>query len=83
MWSAPCPTADGPDADLPEAQHQQASEGAHELSLPTARSRVGTPEPSLVRRHHLSADAPRVPLPRGDHGLAHPQGSVLADLEYT
>jgi len=35
-----------------------------------------------VLGHHLLADAAWVPLPRGDHGLAHPQGSVLADLEH-
>lgn len=35
-----------------------------------------------VLGHHLSAYAPRVPLSGGDHGLAYPQGSVLADLEH-
>lgn len=30
---------------------------------------------------NLTADASRLPLSGGDHGLAYPVGSVLADLE--
>ena len=53
-----------------------------DLSLSTERPAGGTPEPGLIFGHHPSAHAARVPLPRGDHGLAYPQGSVLADLEH-
>jgi len=34
---------DGPDADLPEAQHQQAGEGAQDLPLFVARAGVERP----------------------------------------
>jgi len=54
-----------------EAQHQQAVEGAQDPSLPAERPAGGSSEPSLVPGHHLPAHAARVPLPRGDHGLAH------------
>ena len=42
----------------------------------------GPPQPSLGRRHHLSADAARIPLPRCHHGLAYAQGSGVAHLEH-
>jgi hypothetical protein len=35
-----------------------------------------------VRRHHISADAKRLPLFGGHHGLVHPQGAGLADIEH-
>ena len=69
-------------ADLPEAQHQQAAEGAQDLSLSAGRAAGRSPRPGLVCRHHLPADAARVPLPRGDHGLVHPKGAGLAHLEH-
>ena len=42
-----------------------------------------TAQPGLVRRHHLSADAAGLPLSGRHHGLAHPQGSVLAHLKHS
>lgn len=74
--------ADGPYADLPETQHQQADERAQNLSLPFARAAGGQAKPGLVRGHYLFADASRVPLSGGNHGLAYPDGSIVADLEH-
>ena len=48
------------------------------LGWPAGRS----PRSGLVRRHHLSADATRLPLPGCHHGLVHPQGAGLAHLQY-
>ena len=39
------------------------------------------PKPSLVRRYHLYSDAARLPVPRGHHGLAQPQGVGLAAFQ--
>ena len=36
----------------------------------------------LVRRYHLSADAPWVPLPRRHNGLVHEDGAGLAHLKH-
>ena len=81
-------------ADLPEARHQQAREGAQDLPLSAGRAARGTAQPGLVRRHHLFADAQgRSAWPRtgggscltllGDgHGLVHPQGLGLADIKH-
>jgi putative transposase len=44
--------------------------------------RVDRPNQDRSRGHHLPADAPRVPLSGRDHGLAHPDGPVLADIEH-
>jgi len=63
---------DGVDADLPDPQHQQASKGPQDLSISAERGAGGASEPGLVLGHHLPAHAARVPIPRGDHGLAHP-----------
>ena len=68
------------DADLSEAEHQQASEGAQDLSLPLARATGEQAKSGLVCGHHLSACAQRVSLSGGDHGLAYPDGSVVADI---
>ena len=70
------------DADLPEARHQQAREGAQDLSLSAGRAAGGAAQPGLVRRHHLPADAPGLSLSGGDHGLVHPQGAGVAHLEH-
>nr|WP_241560736.1 hypothetical protein [Sinirhodobacter populi] len=78
----PADAPHGAHADLPETQRQQAIEGPQDLSISAKRSAGGSPEPSLVLGHHLPAHAAWVPLPRGDHGLAHPQGAVLEDLEH-
>ena len=53
--------ADGLEANLPEAQHEQAGERAQDLSLSPQRSAGRTPKPSLVFRHHLSAHAAHSP----------------------
>jgi hypothetical protein len=79
------PSADaahGLDANLPEAEHQQGSQGAQDLSVSAQGTARGSPQPSLSRRHHLSPDAAWVPLPRRYHGLAYAQGSGLAHLEH-
>ena len=44
--------------------------------------RIDTAQSGLVRRHHLPADAQRLPLSGGHHGLVHPQGAGLAHLEH-
>ena len=67
--------------DLPETQHQQAEKGPQDLSLPAGRAASGSSGSGLVRRHHLSADAPGLPLSGGHHGLVHSQGSGL-DFEH-
>ena len=41
-------------ADLPKAQHQQAREGAQDLSLPAGRAADRSAQSGLVRRHHLA-----------------------------
>ena len=63
-------------------QHQQADERAQDLPLSAARAACGQAKPGLVRGHHLSADASRVPLSGGNHGLAYPDGSIVADIEH-
>lgn len=35
-----------------------------------------------MRRHHLPADAARLPASRRHHGLAHPQGAGVVHLEH-
>ena len=68
MTSA-CRAADAPyatDADLAETQYQQACEGPQDLALSAGRAAHRSAQPSLVRRHHLFADAQRVPLSGGD-----------------
>ena len=40
---------DGPDADLPKAQHEQGSQRAQDLPLPVARSSRGSAQSGLVR----------------------------------
>lgn len=63
---------DGIDANRPEAQCQQASEGAQDLSLPAERAaRVERPNQVLMLGYNLPADATRVPVSRRHHGLAH------------
>ncbi len=59
----------------------QASERTQDLSLPAARLAGGEAKPGLVRGHHLYTNTSRVPLSGGDHGLAYPDGSVVADIE--
>ena len=71
-----------PHADLPEAGHQQAREGAQDLPLSAGRAAGRAAQPGLVRRHHLPADAAGLPLSGRDHGLVHPQGAGLAHLEH-
>ena len=44
--------------------------------------RVDRPNQGLVRRHHIPAYAPGLSLSGGDHRLAYPDGSVVADLEH-
>ena len=41
------------DADLPEAQYQQARERAQDLPLSAGRAADRQAKPSMVRRHHL------------------------------
>ena len=61
----------------------KAAKGTQDLSVSAESGlRVDPPQPGLGRRHHLSADAQGVPASGGDHGLAHPQGAGLADLEH-
>lgn len=48
------PAADAahwPDADLAEAQHQQAREGTQAIPLPAGGAACGPAQPGLVRRH--------------------------------
>ena len=79
----PTDAADGPDADLPEAQHQQGSQGAQDLPLSAARDCVWR-RPNQV----WAADITYLPMRRGFlylvaiMDLAHPQGSGLAHLEH-
>src|SRR5690606_40823546 len=44
--------------------------------------RVERPNQDRSRRYHLPAHAPWLPLSRRHHGLAHPEGSGLADIEH-
>ena len=56
------------------------------------KPRTTTPNPAhkiypssgsgVVRRHHLSADASRLFVSGGDHGLAQPEGLGLAAVQY-
>ena len=50
----------------------KAGEGAQDLSLSAEGLRVDRPNQVWAVGHHLSADAPRVPLSGRDHGLASP-----------
>jgi len=70
------------DADLSASEHEPPRQGAPAISLLAPRLDDRPPEPGLVRRYHLSADAPGLPLPRGDHGLAQPPSAVLAAVEH-
>jgi IS5 family transposase len=55
--------------------------GPQNLPLSAGRSAGGTTKSGLVRRLHLPADAPWIPLSRRQHGLVHSQGLGLADIE--
>ena len=68
--------------DLPEAEHQQACQGPQDLPLSAGRAADRPAQSGLVRRHNLSADAERLPLSGGHHGLVHPQGSGLVDFQH-
>ena len=39
-------------------------------------------QPGVGGRHHLRSHGPRVYVPGGGHGLAQPQGSLLASFQY-
>src|SRR5215213_3953257 len=73
---------DGPGADPPAPTHDGAAPRASGLSLPAAGPRRRAAEPGLVRRHHLPADAARLPLPGRGDGLGDAQGAVLAGVEH-
>ena len=45
--------------------------------------RVDRPDQDRSRRHHLPADATRLPLPDRGHGLGHEEGPGLAPLEHS
>ena len=79
---APPDAAHGPDADLPEAQHLKASEGAQDLAVSTPGAECEQTEPGLGNGYHLPADAPGVPVPGCHHGLVYPHGAGLAHLEH-
>lgn len=51
------PAAHGSDADLPEAQYKQASQGTQDLAISAQEIAGGTAEPGLSVRHHVFADA--------------------------
>ncbi len=69
-------------ADLSKAQHQQAHEGAQDLSIPCGRAADRPSKSGLVRRHHLFADAQRLLVSCRNHGLVHPQGVGMAHLQH-
>jgi hypothetical protein len=64
-----------PDTSKPAKGHKT-------LPLPARRAAGGAAEPGLVRRHHLPADAQRLPLSGRHHGLAYSEGAGLADIEH-
>ena len=74
--------ADGPDADLSEAEHQPASEGPQNLSLSAAGTAGGPAQSGLVHGYYLFADETRLSVSGCDHGLVHPQGAGLANIQY-
>ena len=51
------------------AEHEPASQGAREVSLPAPGTSYNTPESGIGFRHHLRADAKGLVLPDGHHGL--------------
>lgn len=68
---------------MPIYQNPNTSKaGSQDLPLPAAGATRGSVKSSLVRRHHISTDAARLPLSGGHHGLAHAQGSGVAHLEH-
>jgi len=69
-------------ADLPEAQHQQARQGAQNLSLSAGWTADRPAKSGVVQRHHLPADAQGLPLFGSHHGLVHAKGFGLAHLQH-
>ena len=68
--------------DLPETQHQQAVSRSQGLSVHAQGDGDRPSEPGLVRGCLLHLDASGVSLPRGDHGLAQPEGSLVEAVEH-
>lgn len=73
---------DGARAHLPALEDERSAPGAPDLPISAARSGDHAAEPGLVRRHHLPADAARLPLSGRDHGLGVEEGARLAAVEH-
>ncbi len=52
------------------------------FSVPAAWDEDRPPRPGLVLRHRIHHHAPRLPLPRRDHGLGGAQGARVARIEH-
>ena len=78
---APPDAPDGPSGRLSQAEDQPATSGPSGLPLPAQGPGDHASQPGLVRRHHLRARQPRLPLSCGNHGLGDAQGAELAGIE--
>lgn len=57
---------------VPGPHTSRPQPGASAVSVLVEADRGGEAQPGVVRGHHLRADAARVPVPGGDHGLIQP-----------
>lgn len=73
---------DGAGAHLPAPTDERSAPRAPDLPVPAARSGDHAVGSRLVRRHHLPADAARLPLSGRHHGLGVAQGACLAVVEH-
>ena len=64
------------------AQHLEAGEGAHDLSISLAWTDNRSSEPRLGDRHHVYSDGARLYLSVRGHGLVHTADPELARVEY-
>jgi len=66
----PADAEDGPGGGISASEHEPSPPGTQDLPVPAPGRGDHESEPGVVRGRHEYSDAPWVPLPRGDYGLA-------------
>ena len=74
--------ADGLGSDLSQAASVARRRRAPDLPVFAAKCGDRAAQPGVVERHHLRADAARLDVPDGGHGLVQPLRAVVAIVEH-